>query len=318
MIKAFNRVAMAIILLWAIPVTAASRVVATTGMIGDVVKAVAGDRATVRVLMGEGVDPHLYRARASDVRAIMQADAVFYNGLFLEGRMAEVLEKASAQGKEVVAVGEVVEKGARIEMSVEGQDHADPHVWMDPSLWKKTIEPIKAVLSRIDPAGKEVYAANAEVYLAQLEKLTLYVREVLATIPEEQRVLITAHDAFGYFGQAFGINVMGIQGISTESEAGLADINRLVAFIVEKKIPAVFVESSVSEKNIRALIEGAASRGQMVIVGGQLFSDAMGAPGTWEGTYIGMADHNASTITNALGGHAPVGGFRAWKELRQP
>ena len=292
------------------------KVVATTGMVGDVVKAIAGDRVTVDVLMGEGVDPHLYRARASDVRSIMAADAVFYNGLFLEGRMADVLEKASARGKEVVAVAEVISEDIRLGLVIDGQAHADPHVWMDTTLWTSTTEPITAALIRIDPDGKSSYIANAEIYRKSLVDVDTYIREVMATIPKTQRVLITAHDAFGYFGRAYGINVRGIQGISTESEAGLADINRLVAYLVENKIPAVFVESSVSEKNVRALIEGASSHGHSVVVGGELFSDAMGKPGSWEGTYIGMVDHNATTIARALGGQAPKEGYRGWKAQR--
>jgi manganese/zinc/iron transport system substrate-binding protein len=300
-----------------VPSASALDVVATTGMVGDVVKAVAGARVDVRVLMGEGVDPHLYRARASDVRAIMRADAVFYNGLFLEGRMAEVLEQAAKRGKEVVAVGEVVSEDIRLGLVIDGEAHTDPHVWMDTRLWTITIEPITATLIRIDPAGKASYLANAAAFKKQLIDVDVYIREVLATVPVTQRVLITAHDAFGYFGRAYNVSVAGIQGISTESEAGLADIIRLVNYIVEHKIPAVFVESSVPEKNVRALIEGAESQGHVVRIGGELFSDAMGEPGTWEGTYIGMVDHNATTITNALGGTAPKGGFRAWKAAKE-
>lgn len=313
MAKYSTGVALSMSLLWAVASASAIDVVATTGMVGDVVKAIAGGRVDVRVLMGEGVDPHLYRARASDVRAIMRADAVFYNGLFLEGRMAEVLEQAAKRGKEVVAVGEVISEDVRLGLIIDGEAHTDPHVWMDTRLWTMTVEPITAALIRIDPSGKASYLANAAAYRKELSDVDVYVREVLSTVPSAQRVLITAHDAFGYFGRAYNVNVAGIQGISTESEAGLADINRLVNYIVEKKIPAVFVESSISEKNVRALIEGAASQGHVVRIGGELFSDAMGKPGTWEGTYIGMVDHNATTIANALGGTAPKGGFRAWK-----
>lgn len=291
------------------------RVVATTGMVGDVVKAVAGDRVRVEVLMGEGVDPHLYKPRSSDVRAILSSDATFYSGLFLEGRMADVLEKAADRGREVTAIAEVVPSEKRLHPD-NGSKHADPHVWMDVALWSSTISSVTSSLCRIDPEGCDQYLANAAEYSRELQELEEYVRQIMATIPQQQRVLVTAHDAFGYFGRAYVLEVRGIQGISTESEAGLADINRLVNFIVTNDIPAVFVESSVSMKNVQALVEGASAQGHELLIGGELFSDAMGTPGTWEGTYPGMIDHNATTITRALGGTAPKGGYRAWKAQR--
>lgn len=291
------------------------RVVATTGMVGDVVKAVAGDRVRVEVLMGEGVDPHLYKPRSSDVRAILASDATFYSGLFLEGRMADVLEKAAHRGREVTAIAEAVPSEKRLHPD-NGSKHADPHVWMDVALWSSTISSVTSALCRIDPEGCTQYLANAEEYSRELQELDEYVRQIMATIPQQQRVLVTAHDAFGYFGRAYVLEVRGIQGISTESEAGLADINRLVNFIVTNDIPAVFVESSVSLKNVQALVEGASAQGHEIVIGGELFSDAMGTPGTWEGTYPGMIDHNATTITRALGGTAPKGGYRTWKAQR--
>lgn len=291
------------------------RIVVTTAMVGDIVKGVAGDRAQVEVLMGEGVDPHLYKPKSSDVRAIVSADAVFYSGLFLEGRMASVLEKAANRGREVMAIAEVVPQGERL-YPKNGSSHPDPHVWMDVALWSSTIASVTEGLCRVDPDGCDTYTKNAQEYLSELLTLEKYVRSIMATIPEQQRVLVTAHDAFGYFGRAYSINVRGIQGISTESEAGLADINRLVNFIVKNDIPAVFVESSVPKKNVRALIEGASAQGHQLLIGGELYSDAMGPPGTWEGTYPGMIDHNATTITRALGGTAPDGGYRVWKAQR--
>ena len=292
-------------------------IVSTTGMIGDLVRSVAGPRAQVEVLMGEGVDPHLYKARPSDVRKLLRADITFYNGLFLEGRMAEVLGQAARRGRKVVALGEIFSKSSLLHPK-ESSGHPDPHVWMDVSLWRKTLEVIVRTLVSFDPTGESVYRANSEALSLQLQRLDRYVHEVIASIPRGNRVLVTAHDAFGYFGRAYNIDVQGIQGISTESEAGLADINRLVNFIATRKIPAVFVESSVPEKNVRALIEGTASRNHRLIVGGQLFSDAMGRPGSWEGTYIGMIDHNATTISRALGGSPPEGGYRAWKHPSSP
>ena len=294
---------------------ATRHLVATTAMVGDIVSAVAGDRARVEVLMGEGVDPHLYKPRSSDVRAILSADGTFYSGLFLEGRMANVLEKASRRGREVTAIAEVVPPARRLQ-SDDGSAHADPHVWMDVALWGSTTPAVTEALCRIDPEGCDRYRENAKAYLKEILELDSYVRSILATIPRKQRVLVTAHDAFGYFGRAYDIDVRGIQGISTESEAGLADINQLVNFIVSNDIPAVFVESSVAVKNVQALVEGAEARGHELRIGGELFSDAMGAPGTWEGTYPGMIDHNATTVTRALGGKAPEGGYRAWKAQR--
>ena len=294
----------------------ARQLVATTAMVGDVVSSVAGDKAQVKVLMGEGVDPHLYKPRSSDVRAILSADGTFYNGMYLEGRMADVLGKAATRGKEVVAVAEVIPAEKRLNAEDDGA-HEDPHVWMDVALWATTAPSVAEALCRIDPEHCQEYRARAEAYGKELRELDAYVRELIATIPPQQRVLITAHDAFGYFGRAYGLQVRGIQGISTESEAGLADINRLVNFIVVNNIPAVFVESSVAVKNVNALLEGAKAQGHALQIGGELFSDAMGQPGTWEGTYPGMIDHNATTITRALGGKAPQGGYRAWKAQRR-
>jgi len=289
----------------------ARQLVATTAMVGDVVKAVAGNEAQVKVLMGEGVDPHLYTPRSSDVRAILSADGTFYNGMYLEGRMADVLDKAAARGREVHAIAEVVPVSRRLKPE-DASGHADPHVWMDVGLWATTAPAVADALQRIDPEHGDGYQARATKYVRELRQLDDYVRTIIATIPQKQRVLVTAHDAFGYFGRAYGLQVRGIQGVSTESEAGLADINRLVDFIVENNIPAVFVESSVAVRNVKALQEGARAQGHQLAVGGELFSDAMGAPGTWEGTYPGMIDHNATTITRALGGTAPEGGYRAW------
>ena len=289
-------------------------VVATTGMIGDVAKHVAGERAAVHTMMGEGVDPHLYKPIASDVRRIMAADVVLYNGLKLEGRMGDVFERAAARGKFVRPVAAMVEE--QFLLVPKGQEgHADPHVWMDVKAWMAATSAVAIALCQADPDGCALYEANAESYLKQLAALDAYVTQVVSSIPENQRVLVTAHDAFNYFGRAYGLEVRGIQGISTESEAGLADISGLVNLLVERQIPAVFVESSVPDKYVRALIEGAAAKGHKVVIGGELFSDAMGKPGTWEGTYPGMLDHNATTVARALGGPTPPHGFRSTRAL---
>jgi manganese/zinc/iron transport system substrate-binding protein len=273
------------------------------------VRAVAADRADVTGLMGEGVDPHLYQATAADVRRLQSADVIFYSGLMLEGRMADTLLKSARGGRPVYAVTELIDESYLL-APPEFAGHWDPHVWMDVGAWSRCVSAVAGALAEVDPDRASEYAARAERYRTELESLDAYVRTVIASVPERRRVLITAHDAFNYFGRAYSIDVRGIQGVSTASEAGVEDINRLVDFIVERGVRAVFVESSVSDKNVRALIEGARSRGHDVAIGGSLFSDAMGAPGTYLGTYVGMLDHNATTIARALGGDAPAGGFR--------
>ncbi|MEE2907040.1 MAG: zinc ABC transporter substrate-binding protein [Planctomycetota bacterium] len=276
-------------------------IVATTGMVADVARHVAGDRAEVVSIMGEGVDPHLYKPKTSDVRRILAADVVFYNGLKLEGRMGEVFTRARSRGRPVHAVTAGLPTAVLLE-DESAVGHPDPHVWMDVKTWALTLEEVARVLCEIDPSSCSTYQANAAKALDSMLQLHESVTLMIASIPENQRVLVTAHDAFRYFGRAYDMEVRGIQGISTESEAGLSDLNGLVEFLVERRIPAVFVESSVPRKNVQALIEGAKARGHDVVVGGELFSDAMGRPGTQEGTYEGMIEHNARTMTEALGG----------------
>lgn len=283
--------------------------VATVGMIGDVVENVAGAKAEVANLIGEGVDPHLYKPTRGDLVALSRADIIFYNGLLLEGKMAEVLVRSARRGKPVIPVAEALLEGGDYGIDQQGSSY-DPHLWMDVRAWIAATQQVAKSLSAFDPQNAESYKRNAERYSAELEKLDAYARQVLASVPEQQRVLVTAHDAFSYLGRAYGIRVRGIQGINTDSEAGVRDIENLVTFLVDNNIPAVFVESSVSDKNVRALIEGARARGHTVTVGGELFSDAMGAPGSYEGTYIGMIDHNVTTIARALGGEAPQKGFQ--------
>lgn len=285
------------------------KITTTTGMVNDIVKQVAGKRATIHNIIGEGIDPHLFRPTRSNVVELMSADVVFYSGLMLEGKMADILVKISRRGKVVYAVTEQLDEKELLEPP-EFLGHFDPHVWMDVSSWSQAVSVVADALSEYDPSGEAIYHSHAEQYRQQLKKLDNYVKEVISSIPKKRRVLITAHDAFNYFGRAYGIEVMGIQGISTESEAGIQDINKLVDLIVQHDIRAVFVETSVADRNIRALIEGAQSRNQKVIIGGALFSDAMGQPGTYEGTYIGMIDHNATIIARALGGHTPHKGMQ--------
>lgn len=283
-------------------------VVATTGMIADIAREIVGEHAQVIALMGEGVDPHLYKPTRSDIERLMNADLVLYNGLLLEGKMTDAFVRAATSGKRVVAVTERIDESFLLEPeSFEG--HFDPHVWMDPQAWSRAVEVVRDELMALDAPNASNYASNATRLLTQLAELDAHALRALHTVPPDRRILITAHDAFNYFGRRYGYEVVGIQGLSTESEAGVRDIERLVDLLVTRKIPAVFVESSVSDRNIKALIDGARARNHTVTIGGQLFSDAMGAPGTYEGTYLGMIDHNITTITRALGGDAPPRGM---------
>lgn len=282
--------------------------VTTVAMIGDVVGQIGGEHVKVENLIGEGVDPHLYKPTASDVKKLQAANIVFYNGLMLEGKMTDIFVKIASTGKPVHAVTDSIREEGGYVMSDEAE-HYDPHVWMDVTGWTKAAGDISESLAKFDPAHAAEYKERATSYSAELKKLDDYARASLASIPEKQRVLVTAHDAFNYMARAYGLEVRGIQGISTESEAGLKDINELVDFIVARQIPAVFVESSVPRKSVEALVEGARAKGHQVKIGGELFSDAMGAAGTYEGSYIGMIDHNVTLITRALGGNAPEKGL---------
>ena len=283
-------------------------VVATTGMIADAVTQVGGDLVKVRSLMGPGVDPHAYRQTRTDITALAKADLVLWNGLYLEAQMEDFLLHLG-EDKAVVAVAASVPENLLIG-SEDYEGRYDPHLWMNPNLWSRVVVNIRDALIDVHPQGQETYAANADAYLRGMVGLARYASDVLSSVPVESRVVLSSHDAFNYFGNAYGFEVVGIQGISTESEAGLQRIAELVAMLVERDIAAVFVETSVSDRNIRALIEGAAAKGHEVVIGGELFSDAMGEPGTYEGTYIGMIDHNATTIARALGGRAPKQGMK--------
>lgn len=274
------------------------RVVTTVGMITDIVQVVGGERVQVTGLMGPGVDPHLYKASEGDVIRMAEADLVFYNGLHLEAKLAEVLEKMEGRIK-TVAVTDDIDRSALL-APPEFEGAYDPHVWFDVTLWMKAVEQVRDTLIEMDPEHADLYHANAENYLAELNELHDYVKAQAERVPPEQRVLITAHDAFNYFGRAYDFEVRGLQGISTASEAGTADVQRLAEFIAERKIPAVFVESSVSPRTIEAVQAAVRAKGFQVEIGGELFSDAMGNPGTPEGTYIGMVRHNIDTIVSSL------------------
>lgn len=283
------------------------KIVATTGMIADAARQVGGDMVEVQALMGPGVDPHAYRQTRTDILALTRADLVLWHGLYLEAQMEAFM--ADLAGKvPVVAVAE----GLPRDLLRDHDDYDgkfDPHLWMVPELWKLVVLELRDALIAARPEASETFTANAADYVDQLDRLGAYAAESLAKVPESRRVLVTAHDAFGYFGEAYGFEVLGIQGISTESEVGLNRIGALVDLLVEREVGAVFVESSVSDRNVRALVEGAAAKGHEVRIGGELFSDAMGPDGSYEGTYIGMMDHNVTVIARALGADVPPRGM---------
>ncbi len=283
-------------------------VVASTGMIADAAANIGGDLVEVEALMGAGINPHSYRQTRTDIVKLARADLVLWNGLYLEAQMEEFLLELS-QSRAVVAVAEAVPEDSLLS-SQDYKGRADPHVWMDVELWSHAVRATRDAMINADRKNARAYYTNADTYLEELSALAQYMDRVLSSVPPESRVIVSAHDAFNYFGAAYGFEPVGIQGISTESEAGLQQIGAMVDMLVARKIGAIFVESSVSDRNIQAVIEGAAAKGHEVIIGGELFSDAMGAPGTYRGTYIGMLDHNATTIARALGGEAPIGGMK--------
>lgn len=276
------------------------RAVATVGMVADLVRVIGGDAVDVEQICGSGVDPHLFMPTVDDVEKLMDAEVVFYCGLQLEGKMAGTLKDLAAE-QPVFAITDGIDR----DLLIGGDsDHADPHLWNDVSLWSQCVDSIRDQLSKLKPSHAAEFADRAAAYREELTALHEYGVEAMKTVPEASRLLITSHDAFSYFGRAYGLEVRGIQGISTESEAGLQQINALVDLLIERNVQAVFVESSVSSKNVEALIEGAASRDHQVGKGGTLYSDAMGSADSYEGTYIGMLDHNLTTTANALGGNA--------------
>jgi len=287
--------------------TARLSIVATTGMIADAARQIGGDLVEVRALMGPGVDPHAYRQTRTDIVAMTRADLVLWHGLYLEAQMEDFFGDLAAR-TQVVAVAEALPKD-RLIGHEDYEGRYDPHVWMDPELWALVVAETRDTLIELRPDAADTFTANAAAHMADIARLGTYSAAALDSVPDASRVLISAHDAFGYFGQAYGFEVLGIQGISTESEAGLARIAKLVDLLVDRQIGAVFVESSVSDRNVRALIEGAAAKGHEVRIGGELYSDAMGPDGTYEGTWIGMIDHNVTTLTAALGGDAPARGM---------
>ena len=273
-------------------------VVCTTGMVADLARNIGGDRIAVVGMMGPGVDPHYYKASQGDLAKLTAADLILFNGLFLEGKMEDIFAKM-ARSKQVLAVAEQIPE-ERLLRPPEFEGNFDPHIWFDVSLWAQTIEPVVARLSAIDPDGASVYRQNGARYRERLDALNQWVVEQVALLPETSRVLITAHDAFGYFGRAYGVEVVGLQGISTVADYGVNDVTQLVDLIVERQVKAIFVESSVPVRSIEAVREGCLDRGFQVEIGGTLYSDAMGAAGSGADTYVGMVESNVNTIVGAL------------------
>ncbi len=278
-------------------------VVATTGIIADTAKRVAGQHAQITALMGPGIDPHLYKASEGDVRRLSEADLILYNGLHLEGKMGDILTRLARSRPVVATTEEIPQNLLREPPEFAGQ--YDPHVWFDVSMWRHTLDPIVRELSALDPAHAGEFKANAEAYGKELDALDAWVKQRVETLPPAQRVLVTAHDAFGYFGRRYGMEVVAIQGISTLSEAGLHDVDRVAQIVVDRKVKAVFIESSVPRRSIEAVKAAVQSRGYEAQIGGQLFSDSLGGANTPAGTYPGMVRANVDTIVNALKGETP-------------
>lgn len=283
------------------------RIVTTTAMLADTVRMLAGEQVSVEALMGEGVDPHLYRPTRADIVKLTQADLVIAHGLGLEAQFRETFLQLARRRAPVMAAEAIARD--QLLKDAEVVDKPDPHVWMDPKLWTVVVRAVSEALVRAAAPGQPAVVPDLDPVLAKMNALGAYAGQVLSSVATERRVLVTAHDAFGYLARAYGFEVHGIQGLSTESEAGLKAIEATVDMVVSRRIPAIFVESSVSDRNVRAVIEGAARRGHRLVIGAELFSDAMGKPGTYEGTYVGMIDHNVTAIARALGGTAPEKGM---------
>ncbi len=275
------------------------QVVTTTTMITDLLKNIGGDKIDVKGLMGTGVDPHLYKASEGDVGKLYNADVIVYSGLHLEGKLEDVFEKMRQQNKKTIAVSDVLDKDTLIESEYFASNY-DPHIWFDISNWQQITEYVVEELSVLDPENAEMFQSNGILYLEKLSSLKTTIIAEIDKLPIEKRVLVTAHDAFNYFGKAYDFNVVGLQGLSTATEAGVKDVQKLASFIIEKKVKAIFVESSVPKRTIEALVEAVKSKGHEVKIGGTLFSDALGSDGTEEGTYIGMYRYNVQTIVNSL------------------
>lgn len=275
------------------------KVVTTTSLLTDLLQQIGGGAIQVEGLMGSGVDPHLYKASEGDVNKLYTADIVFYSGLHLEGKLVDIFEKMERQHKKTVALAEILDKDDLLSSEYFASNY-DPHIWFNIQFWKKIAQYATEKLQEADPKNAELFAANNKQYLQKLDALEKEIRETIETLPPEKRILVTAHDAFSYFGKAYGFQVLGLQGISTATEAGVQDVQRLSEFIIRNKVKSIFIETSVPRRTIEALQASVASKGHEISIGGSLYSDALGTKGTVDGTYIGMFRHNVNTIVGAL------------------
>ncbi|MBB6680028.1 zinc ABC transporter substrate-binding protein [Aequorivita sp. 609] len=275
------------------------KVVTTTTMLTDLVKNIGGDAVQVEGLMGAGVDPHLYKASEGDVSKLYNAEIIFYSGLHLEGKLVDVFERMEASGKKTIGLGEFINKDELISSKLFASNY-DPHVWFNIQFFKQFANKVTDVLSEAHPEKLDYFSENNRVYQEKLDALEIEVKDKIETLPKEKRILVTAHDAFNYFGNKYGFEVVGLQGLSTATEAGVQDVQKLSDFIINNKVKAIFIESSVPRRTIEALREAVLSKNHDVTIGGSLYSDALGNPGTEEGTYIGMFKYNVNTIVEAL------------------
>ncbi len=274
------------------------KVVTTTTMITDLVRNIGGDSISIQGLMGSGVDPHLYKASEGDVSKLSNADVVFYTGLHLEGKLVDVFEKMG-KSTNTIALADVLDKNKLIGSEYFASNY-DPHIWFNIQYWKQLTNYLTTELSKLDPDNTGYFEANKTAYLKKLDTLESDIKSTIAKLPDEKRILVTAHDAFNYFGEAYGFEVVGLQGLSTATEAGVQDVQNLAKLIIDKKVKAIFVETSVPKRTIEALQQAVLSKGFEVAIGGTLYSDALGNAGTEEGTYLGMFRYNVDTIVEAL------------------
>ncbi|WP_194851430.1 metal ABC transporter solute-binding protein, Zn/Mn family [Nonlabens antarcticus] len=275
------------------------KIVTTTTMITDMLENIGGDKVAVEGLMGSGVDPHLYKASEGDVSKLYNADIIFYSGLHLEGKLVDVFEKMASQGKNTIAISDALDKSTLIGSEYFASSY-DPHIWFDVDYWSQMTVYVTEKLTENDPENAAYYVENRDTYLEKIKELKKELIAKIDELPQEKRILVTAHDAFNYFGRRFGFNVVGLQGISTATEAGVQDVQRITQFIIDNKVKAVFIESSVPRRTVEALQAAVQAQNHEISIGGELYSDALGSAGTDEGTYIGMYKHNVKTIVNAL------------------
>lgn len=272
-------------------------IVCTTTMVADAVRSLCDEDVQVISLMGPGVDPHLYRPKEGDVHRLLAADVVVYQGIHLEGKMNHALESMRAYTNVIQATKSI---DRSLLLASEFDDLYDPHIWHEVTLWQEVVRYLADQLSLLDPVYREVYQKNKNSYFNELTLLDYELREQINTIDEQDRILVTAHDAFAYYGRAYGIEVLGLQGLSTESDIGIKDVQNMANYIVNSRIQAIFLETSIAPKSMHALEQAVTHKGWYVIVGPALYSDALGAPDDVSGTYVGMMRYNTHAIVRTI------------------